>query len=484
MIYEKIRKAQRVGCPIVTLGTSDPAAAVVNLCRVFGDKHPVITWDCLRSLRGANRIGETAIASAPEDSDFIETLEFAAGLQAGSVLVMQNAHRFLETPHAMQAIWNLRDQFKNPSRLLVLMGPSVEVPAELRHDVIAFDEPLPGSDELESVVTSIAEAAGRTMEPEDVTAAARAATGMSAFGAEQIVALNTSQAEGINAAGIWSDKCRKIDDVPGLKVVKSAGPEAVAGCENIKTFLSRILQGSKRPNGIVFVDEIEKAMGSGSAGDTSGVSQDQLGVTLQYMQDKRASGCIFAGPPGSGKSAMAKAAGQELGIPTIQLDYGAMKGSLVGQSENQMREALKVIDAVTGGETLWLATSNDISTLPPELKRRFRYGTYFFDLPSLSERQQIWDLYCTAFGLEQPSEQMLSLDWTGAEIESCCEIVERTGMTMEEAAEYIVPVSRTDAARIERLRTAANGAWLNAGAKGVYRKASEYAAPQAVRMID
>lgn len=48
----------------------------------------------------------------------------------------------------------------------------------------------------------------------------------------------------------------------------------------------------------------------------------------------------------SGKSAFAKALGDELKRPTLFLDVGTLMGSLVGQTEDRTREALRVADAM------------------------------------------------------------------------------------------------------------------------------------------
>ena len=47
----------------------------------------------------------------------------------------------------------------------------------------------------------------------------------------------------------------------------------------------------------------------------------------------KARGIVLLGPPGTGKSAVAKALGNETGRPTLILDPGSLMGSLVGQTE-------------------------------------------------------------------------------------------------------------------------------------------------------
>ena len=61
----------------------------------------------------------------------------------------------------------------------------------------------------------------------------------------------------------------------------------------------------------------------------------------------RARGVLLLGPPGSGKSAFCKALGCETGRPTLILDVGALLGSLVGQSEANIRQALRLVDAMS-----------------------------------------------------------------------------------------------------------------------------------------
>lgn len=225
--------------------------------------------------------------------------------------------------------------------------------------------------------------------------------------------------------------------------------------------------GNRAPRAIVFIDEIEKAL-AGTAGDTSGVSQDFLGVFLREMQDRNYTGAILIGPPGSGKSAIAKATGNDAGIPTIAFDLGAMKGSLVGESEARVRAAWQTIYAIGQGRVLILATCNSMGNLPPELKRRFTLGAFFFDLPTANERLEIWKVWLGKYGLKD-KELPADDSWTGAEIRQCCDLADRLGIPLKDAAAYVVPVARSAADVIEKLRRESSGKYTSASKPGPYR---------------
>src|ERR1017187_3597291 len=132
---------------------------------------------------------------------------------------------------------------------------------------------------------------------------------------------------------------------------------------------------------------------------------------LQPNKKVKPRGLLLLGVPGSGKSCFARALGNETGRPTLVLDMGALYGSLVGSTEANVRQALRIADAMApcilftdelekslagvGGQgdsgvstrlfgTLltWLAdhdpdvffigTANDVSKLPPEFTRAER----------------------------------------------------------------------------------------------------------------
>jgi len=58
-------------------------------------------------------------------------------------------------------------------------------------------------------------------------------------------------------------------------------------------------------------------------------------------------GMLLVGPPGGGKSKIAKATAKLLGVAGIKFDIGRVFASLVGKSEERTRTALAMIDAMS-----------------------------------------------------------------------------------------------------------------------------------------
>jgi hypothetical protein len=340
---------------------------------------------------------------------------------------------------------------------------------------MVLDEPLPSAEDLERLVSETFESANLPIpDASTVSKAVDAIIGLAAFPAEQAVAMSLSKS-GIDFDRLWERKRQTVEQTPGLTIWRGGESfDQIGGCDSIKRFLTAVLQGQEAPRVIVFVDEIEKAF-AGAGTDTSGVKTEMTGTMLSWMQDRSADGVIFIGPPGAAKSAVAKAAGATAGIPTVAFDLSAMQNSLVGSSGERLRAALQVVDAISQARSLWIATCNSITSLPPELRRRFTLGTFFFDLPDAEERESIWKIYREKWGLsgEQPEDE----GWTGAEIKECCRKAWRLKLSLKESASYIVPVSRSAADQIESLRRQASGRFLSASRAGVYTFES---GPQAI----
>jgi hypothetical protein len=483
-VIAQVMKARRVSVPILAIITADQPACVQRLLPVLANgsasaAHPVLGWDLAEGLRPLNPAGAQALSQVLGDLDQQATQDPTLAFRAvaklppmGAVLA-QNADRVMDVAPVTQAVLNLRDRFKQDGRMLVLLAPALRLPAAIQHDVLVLDDPLPSPEELRAIVASQYEAAGLEKPTEETLAQAAAALrGLSAFAAEQATALSLTK-QGVRMDALWARKTQVVNDTPGLQLWSGTERfETLGGLDQIKGLLRRILAGRQAPQAIVFIDEIEKALAgaTGPVGDSSGVSQDALGCLLSHMQDRGAAGLIFVGPPGTAKSAVAKAAGAEGEIPTIRFDLGATRGSLVGESEQKIRQALKVIDAVSDGRALWIATCNKVAVLPPELRRRFRFGTIFFDLPDAAERAAIWAIYRRKYELPADDPQPADSGWTGAEIETCCQLAWQLMIPLREAAAYIVPVSQAAPEAIEDLRRQADGRYLSASMPGVYRR--------------
>ncbi|MBO5612674.1 MAG: AAA family ATPase [Prevotella sp.] len=143
-------------------------------------------------------------------------------------------------------------------------------------------------------------------------------------------------------------------------------------------------------------------------------------------------GVFIVGMPGCGKSLCAKAAAAEFVAPLLKLDMGSMMGKYVGESEGNLRKAIKIAEAAApcvlwidevekafsgvGGDNSeivtrmfgyllgWLqdktssvyviATANNAEKLPPELKRKGRFDEIFcVNLPDKSERKAIFEVH-------------------------------------------------------------------------------------------
>ena len=482
-----VKAARRVGTPLLAVRTADPASAITQACASVNGKQsppPLLVWDFVGGLQGRNEAGKSAVVKVlGENSPMLgagDVLAIVQRIAADAILFVLNPQRVWEQPDVVQGIWNLRDVFKAGGQMLVLVTPpGTTLPIELQNDVMVIDEPLPSTDNLAELVTDTFESANLpAQDDETVSKAVDALIGLAAFPAEQVLAMSLSK-NGLDLDRLWERKCQAVEQTPGLAIWRGGETfDQIGGCDNIKRFLTAVLHGREAPRVIVFIDEIEKAF-AGTGTDMSGVKTEMTGTMLSWMQDRGADGIIFIGPPGAAKSAVAKAAGATAGLPTVAFDLSAMQSSLVGGSGERLRAALQVVDAISQGRSLWIATCNSITSLPPELRRRFTLGTFFFDLPSVDERDAIWQIYIQRWDLtgDRPDDD----GWTGAEIKECCRKAWRLKLSLRESAEYIVPVSRSAADQIEALRRQASGRFLSASQPGVFTLESRQSAAAAGR---
>lgn len=506
-------KARKAGVPLVAIETADPAAAMVKCARSLNGKEevtPFIRQDIIRGMTSLNKPGAKVLsqldgidaASITSPTECLALLVSQADkfrytpddnepdTKVAAVVFIVHANRFLDDTGFMQAAWNARDAWEGIGGTIVLLGPSLKLPVELKNDIVIISEPLPDHVELDGILTSITKEA--QLDEEKITdreIVVDTMSGTSAFGARQILAMSIT-ANGVDGDQLWERKRKMIEQCEGLSVYKGTSSFAnLGGLTDIKNYLTDILTSGTTPvRAIGFFDEIEKAFaGATDGGLDGGTSKDQLNATLRVMQDFDIPGLILVGHGGTGKSEIAKAAGGIAKCPTIDFDLGAMKAGIVGQSEARIRAAMEVFKAVSQGKGLFIATCNKITTLPPELRRRFTLGTYFVDLPGPEEREKIWPIWTKRFELK--ASQIKTTPecdgWTGAEIRACCSIAYRTGRTLGEAAKRVVPICKSAPEAIEALRRLASGKFIDATKGGVYKyepKADGTSAPQGRRI--
>jgi hypothetical protein len=368
----------------------------------------------------------------------------------------------------------------------------VQVPLELEKLFVVVEHDLPGREQLAEIARGIATEAGELPDGDGLHRVLDASAGLTRFEAEGAYSLSLVRHQRIEPEAIWELKSGMLKK-SGLLTLYRGGERFgdLGGLENLKAFCTRSLrqQGQSDPR-------------------------------------RRPKGVLLLSPPGCGKSAYCKALGNEVGRPTLILDVGALMGSLVGQTEANIRQALKIADAMSpcilmcdevekalsgvasSGSTdsgvsarlfgtllTWLndrtsdvyvvCTCNDISKLPPEFSRAERFdGVFFVELPGIQQRRAIWDIYVGMYGLDRTQAKPVDADWTGAEIRSCCRLAALLDVPLIEAAQNVVPVARTACEAVERLRTWASGRCLNSETPGgIYHRNGESATVRPGRKV-
>jgi SpoVK/Ycf46/Vps4 family AAA+-type ATPase len=468
----------------------DAIAEIARMCRDQG--WSLATWDVDRGLAVTGR--SDGAGTAPSVADplaAIRSLAAMATSEGTAVLILRNFHKFLGSAEVIQALDTRIAAGKQDRTFVVILAPVVQVPLELEKLFVVIEHDLPDRQQLLRIARGVATEPGDLPDdPEALDRLLDAATGLTRAEAENAVALALVRAEArpstagrpegtarVSPEVLWELKMADLKK-SGLLEMHRGGDsfDDLGGLENLKRFCLRALRSPSRR--------------------------------------ARARGVLLLGPPGVGKSRFAKALGNEAGRPTVVLDLGRLKGSLVGQSEERTGRALRLLSATRpniafadeiekglaavqggasdggvsagqfgallthmadhAGDSFFVFTANDVSRLPPEFTRAGRLNAVFFvDLPSPSERERIWRIHMGRFAIEPAMRRPDDRDWSGSEIETCCETADLLDVDLLEAAQYIVPVAITAGESVERLRQWAAGRCLSADHSGLYTRATE-----------
>ena len=450
----------------------DALAEIALLCR--NEEWRLATWNIEEGLKLLGH--ENPVDTGTNDPlAAIRALASFPTSEQPAILVLTNFHRFLQSAEIVQALAKQIAHGKQNRTFVVILSPVVQVPTELDKQFVVIEHDLPGREQLADIARGIA------TEREELPAGAEferildAAAGLTRYEAEGAFSLSLVRHGKLRADVLWEQKTQMLKK-SGLLSLHRGGETFtdLGGLEAVKAFCKRSLRNP-----------------------------------TNRMASVRPRGILLLSPPGCGKSALCKALGNETGRPTLVLDVGNLLGSLVGQSEANIRQALRIIDAMApavlfldecekafsgvsgsgdsgvsarlfGSFLSWLndhesdvfvvATANDISKLPPEFSRAERFdGVFFLDLPDANQRQAIWQIYVAKYGLDSSQSMPNDDAWTGAEIKACCRLAALLDVPLIAAAQNIVPVSRTSAESIEKLRTWASGRCLSADRPGIYQ---------------
>jgi AAA+ superfamily predicted ATPase len=410
-------------------------------------------WDCIRGTRD--------LANNTLTNDIRDPVEALAFLDNNrdTVLIAHNLHLFLNIPEVIQAIQNGVTKWKSLGCCLVLLAPSITLGPELEKIFHVVDLPFPSVLQLFAMQQQLAEDITKIQDvaiEADLTAA-RAARGLTEFEAETAFALSLIEVSRFEPKIINEAKAQTLRKSGLMDVWEPVDIQEVGGLANLKAYITSRARAFQQGN--------------------------------EHLPKPK--GILLTGVSGTGKSLSCKATASILGWPLIRLDIGALKNSLLGESERRMRQATQIIDAF-GEAVIWLdevekafagiqnsgqtdagtsasmfglfltwmqetkspimvmATANNISQLPPEFLRAGRFDAIFFvDLPTRLERLEIIEIMNRRYATQISCDEEFS-GFTGAEIEQVTKDSMFEGF--HSAMSNLIPVSKLMNEEISALR--------------------------------
>ncbi len=450
----------------------------------------MVTWDVADHFQTGSGIELPALSSGGglPAKDGLTALKFVAKFEPDdrTVFVFKDFHKFWDNPIIQRKLRNVAQVLKSSSVTLVIITPSGKIPDELKNDVVITDLPLPDASDLDDVLVNLSQTPGVNVNLTDEGRAklVRAATGMTVAQGQRAFSRAVIQSGSIG------------DD--DLETVLNEKRQIIAESQALEYY---------------HTDQVKVAVGGYS------VLKNWLSLRERALSDEARAyglpapkGVSLIGIPGTGKSLAAKMIASNWGMPLLRLDVGSLFGSLVGQSEEQTRQALNLAEAVSpcvlwideiekglggmngsldGGTSTrvfgqiltWMqektapvfvvATANDITKLPPELMRKGRFDEIFFlDLPNFDERAEIFSVHISqrdrdvnGYNLEKLAAA--SEGYVGAEIEQAVIDAMYIGFadgrefTTEDIVDALtkqIPLAQSQKEKIDFLRT-----WISEG---------------------
>ena len=423
--------------PLITVETAEESRVEELLGDVAAELNvPLYVWSVTSGM--ARKNGAPIYGSdAPE-----QALANIALIRGDALFFLKDFARYCENDRVCRCLRELADSFREVRRSVIISAASLNLPADLSDEAIAFRLSLPDAEEMFAVVnevllqTSTESHTAVTLDLAGMKQLARNLVGLTRDEAARTLRM-VLLARGKADAQLLDDALeakRKALRQEGLLeyIPNRLDFSEVAGLSRMKDWLQK-RRGALTPEGRQFGLEAPK-------------------------------GILIVGVQGCGKSLAAKAVAGEWGFDLARLDVGALYDKYVGESEKHLRQALDMaqqlapivlwIDEIEKGLAsasvgsdadaglsqrilatflTWLqdretgvflaATSNNISTLPPELLRKGRFDEIFFvDLPGAEARAALFALHLKkrgrdAAGFDLQKLATASEGFSGAEIE-------------------------------------------------------------------
>lgn len=351
--------------------------------------------------------------SPMEECDLEQFLKLTMddGFEQETFIVLKDVHSEINNPKIIALLKKIAENNlynDDYSATIFILSETTVIPRELENYITVFDIPLPTTSEILTIINEFIADLEIKVEQDTINDIALSFKGLNEFQIKQILNLAYQDGGCIDKEDkllILREKEQFIKKSGMLEIVNfSETINDIGGLENLKEWLARKAK--------VF-SNLDKAI--------------KFGVDVPK-------GIMIIGMPGCGKSLTAKATASLFKIPLVRLDVGRLLGKYVGESEENMRKALKLSEAISpcvlwideiekafagvggdgGGNDVttrlfwqfltWMqekentvfivATANDISSMPPEFLRKGRFDELFFvDLPNGEERRKILDIH-------------------------------------------------------------------------------------------
>ncbi len=384
---------------------------------------------------------------------------FAEGIKRNVFLLLKNADDEMRKPENLAYIKKIAEmRYSNPdySFTTVIVSESSNVPKEIEKFTSILDIPTMSTAEIEEYMREFAQLNNVKIDEEDIGEISISLKGLTKLEIDHVLNMMLENKKNISISDrniIIREKGQIIKKSAVLEIIDFKEKITdIGGLEGLKEWLEAKAKVFRK------LDEAKK-----------------FGVDTPK-------GVLLVGMPGCGKSLAAKASARLFNAPLVRLDIGRLLGKYVGESEHNMRTALKMAEAISpcilwideiekafaginqdGGASdvtkrlfgqflTWLqekentvfvvATANDISMFPPEFLRKGRFDEVFFvDFPNQEERERIFEIHLEKRGklLDDIDVEKLAKEtdgYCGADIEEIVKIaVERAFIDRDEIVE-------------------------------------------------